>query len=147
MAPQYLAASPCQGVQNAAFRPQHISLGRYLYIFTSESGILCLGYLWVTLITIVGQAGPDGPVPTKRKNWRKTCRTASKLCWLSVWLRSLQPVLIPHRSKNTSWLIPRQFRKSRPTKVNTSNSALMGWRAALWPANHRSLQPREDAVC
>lgn len=143
----YLAPRRIPRVQIAAFRPQRISLGCYLYIFTSESSILALGYLRVAVITIVGQAGQTSPVPLEKKNWRKTCRTVSKLCWPLVWLRLSQLVQTPHRSKSMSWLIPRLSRKNQCTRANTSNSALTGWRAAMWPAIHRSLQPWEGAEC
>lgn len=147
MLPLYLALGRNPRVQNATFRSQRISLGRYLYIFTSESSILALGYLRVAVLTIVGQAGQTSPVPTEKKNWSKTCRTVSKLCWPLVWLRLSQPVQIQHPSKSMSWLIPHQSQKSQCTPANTNNSALTGRRAAMWPAIHRSLQPWEGAAC
>lgn len=147
MPPLYLALGRGAHVQIAAFRPQHISLGRYLYIFTSESSILARGYPWVAVLTILGQAGSKDPVPIEKKNWSKTCRTVSNHCWPLGWLRWSQPVQTPHPSKNTSWSTPSPFRKNQYTLANTSNSALIGWRAAMWPAVHRTPQPREDAVC
>lgn len=147
MAPQDIAPVPQPDCENAAFRPQHISLGCYLYIFTTESSILSRGYTQVTQYQIVGQAGSRGPVSKKKENWRKTCRTASNPCWLSVSSRWSRPVLTPRRSKNTSWLTPSPSRKNRSTPANTSNSARTGRRAYFGPAIHRSLSPREDAAC
>ena len=147
MLPQYLAQPRSPRVQIAAFRPQHISLGRYVYIFTPESSILTPGYCQVAWLTIVGQARSMDLVPTAKNYWRKTCRTVSKLCWPSGWLHWLPLAQTQRLSKNTSWLTPRRSRKSRLTPVNTSKITLTGWRAAIRPAVLRNLPPREDAIC
>ncbi len=147
MRPQHIAQRRRSRNQIAALRPQHISLDRYVYIFTSESSTLAAGYCQVARPTIVGQAGSNDLVPTAKNYWRKTCRTVSNLCWPSGWLHWLPPVQTPHRSKSTSWLTPRRSRKNRSTPANTSNTAPTGWRAAFRPADLCTLLPREDAAC
>ncbi len=148
MSPQYLAPRPPMHVEIAALRSHDMSLGRYLYIFTPEFSILPLGYTQVTACKKVRQAGSKDLVARVKKNWRKTCRTVSKHCWPSAWLHWLQPVQTQHRLKSMSWLIPSPSRKSPSTPANTSNFALTGWRAAMWPADtNRNLSPREGAAC
>lgn len=147
MVPLHLAPVSGTHCGIAALRSQHMNKSRYLYIFTPESSILAPGYIRVAANQIVGQAGLTSPVARVKNNWRKTCRTASNPCWPSVSSRWSRPVPTLRRSKSTSWLTPRRSRKSLCTPASTSNSALTGWRAAMRPANHRHLSPREEAVC
>lgn len=89
------------------------------YVQAADSGMFTAGDVRVNVTSYRSQVRHSDAGLSGASNRRNRCRRASRACWLSVQLLSLQ--VARKNRKNSLWR-PSPSRWSRPTQANTSNT-------------------------
>lgn len=147
MRPQDVARTCKSNGQVAAFTPQHLSLGRYLYIFMEKTSSLWRGYTRFTSYPSMRQAGGIVPMSVKRKTRRDRCPSTSKPFWLLDWLQPLQPVLRKSPLKNMWSSSLRRFPQNQRIPANISKRIIKALGQAAMPARGHTADLAGGVTC